>query len=184
MDKKIIGLVGLIASGKGEAKKYLMKNYGAVEFRFSSILRKALDVLGIEQSRDNIISLSTWSRKNSGNDLLAKTMAKNIKENSNDLIIIDGIRRMDDIIYLKDLPSFKMLAIEADPELRYERSVKRNENPGDSEKSYKQFLEDHKKETEITIPETMNKADFKIVNENSLEDFYKELDKIIENYDN
>jgi len=184
MDKKIIGLVGLIASGKGEAKNYLIKKYGAVEFRFSSILREALDVLGIEQTRDNIISLSTWSRENFGNDLLAKAMAKHVKQSDNDLIVIDGIRRMDDILYLKDLEGFKMIAIEANPKLRYERSVKRNENPGDSEKSYEQFLEDHKKETEITIPETMNKADFKIVNENSLEDFYKELDKIIENYDN
>lgn len=184
MEKKIIGLVGLIASGKGVAKNYLIKEYEAIEFRFSSILREALDVLGIEQTRDNIISLSTWSRENFGNDLLAKAMAKHVKNSKKNIIVIDGIRRMDDILYLKDLPGFKMIAIEADSELRYKRSIIRNENPGDKEKNYEQFLKDHQKETEITIPETMNNADYKIINEGSLEDYYKEIDKIMNSYGN
>ncbi len=179
MSKKVIGLVGLIASGKGVAKNYLIKNYQAVEFRFSSILREALDILGIEQTRDNIISLSTWSRENFGNDLLAKAMLKKIEKSEAELIIIDGIRRMDDILYIRDLDNFKMLAIEADSKIRYERSVKRNENLGDDKKSYQDFLNDHQKETEISIPETMKKADYNIINEGSLEEYYQNIDEIM-----
>lgn len=184
MEIKVIGLVGQIASGKGVAKNYLIKNYGASEFRFSSILRESLDVLGIEQNRDNIIKLSTWSRKNFGNDLLAKEMAKRIKISNNNLIIIDGIRRMDDILYLKDLDGFQMIAIEANPKLRYERSILRNENPGDDKKSFEQFQDDHKKETELSIPETMKQANYTINNESSLDDFYSEIDKIMKQYVN
>ncbi len=179
MNKKVIGLVGLIASGKGVVKNYLIKNYNAVEFRFSSILREALDILGIEQTRDNIINLSTWSRENFGNDLLAKAMLKKIKKSDAQLIIIDGIRRMDDILYIKDLDNFKMLAIEANSKIRYERSVNRNENLGDDKKSYQDFLNDHQKETEISIPETMEKADYNILNEESLEKYYQKIDEIM-----
>ncbi len=178
-EKKIIGLVGPIASGKGTAKKYLQEKYGAVEFRFSSILRDALDILGIEQTRDNIIALSTWGRENFGSDLLAKAMSKKIAASENSLIVIDGIRRLSDIDHIKELPGFHMLAINADPKIRYKRSVERNENPGDAEKSYETFLKDHEKETEITIPETMAAAEKEIKNNDSLEELQKALDDIM-----
>lgn len=179
-EKKIIGLVGPIASGKGTAKKYLQDKYAAVEFRFSSILRDALDILGIEQTRDNIIALSTWGRENFGADLLAKAMSKKISASNNNLIVIDGIRRLSDIDHIKDLSGFHMLAINAAPEIRYKRSIERNENPGDAEKSYETFLKDHKKETEITIPETMAAAEIEIQNNDGLEELHQALDDIME----
>lgn len=179
--KKIIGLVGPIASGKGTVKNYLQDKYGAVEFRFSSILRDALDILGIEQKRDNMIALSTWGRENFGKDLLAKAMTKKILTSDKQIIVIDGIRRLSDIEHIKDLPGFHMLAIDASPEIRYKRSVERNENPGDAEKSYEIFLKDHEKETELTIPETMVAAEKVIDNSGNLEELYQTLDEIMAN---
>lgn len=179
--KKIIGLVGPIASGKGTVKNYLQDKYGAVEFRFSSILRDALDILGIEQTRDNIIALSTWGRENFGNDLLAKAMSKKIATSDNKIIVIDGIRRLSDIEHIKDMPGFHMFAIDASPEIRYKRSVERNENPGDTEKTYETFLKDHEKETEITIPQTMAKAEKLIKNDDNLETLYTSIDEIMVN---
>ncbi|MBN2854174.1 AAA family ATPase [Patescibacteria group bacterium] len=183
MDKLIICFVGLIASGKDAAKKYLEEKYGAESFRFSSILRETLDALGVEKSRDNLILLSTWARENFGNDLLAKTIAKKAEEANNNLIIIDGARRLDDLIYLRKNKNFHLIAIEAEPKIRYERSLTRNENPGDKEKSYEIFLADHKKETEITIPETMASANFKIDNNGDFPALYRQIDDLMKNLD-
>lgn len=183
MDKLIICFVGLIASGKDAAKKYLEKEYGATSFRFSSVLRDALDCLGIENSRDNLINLSVWARENFGNDLLAKAIANKARATQANLIIIDGARRLDDLIYLRENPNFRLISIEANPELRYERSLSRNENPGDVEKSYETFLKDHEKETELTIPETMTKADFIIDNNGDLPSLYRQIDDIMKNLD-
>lgn len=180
MKKTILCFVGLIASGKDVAKKYLETNYQAESFRFSSILRDTLNCLGVENSRDNIISLSTWSRETFGNDLLAKAMANKVAKSENELIIIDGARRVDDLIYLKQNPDFHLIAIDAPVEIRYQRSISRNENPGDQEKSYETFLKDHEKETEITIPETMAQADFKINNDSDLENLYQQVEDILE----
>jgi dephospho-CoA kinase len=168
-----------MASGKDASKKYLEEKYGAVSFRFSSILREALDLLGIEQNRDNLITISVWARQNFGEDLLAKAMAKKVEKSDQELVIIDGARRLSDLIYLKKLPGFHLIAIEATPEIRYQRSVSRNENPGDAEKSYETFLADHEKETEKTIPETMAQAEFKIDNSSSLEELQQQLEEII-----
>lgn len=179
MDKLIICFVGLIASGKDAAKKYLEEKYGANSFRFSSVLRDALDALGLESSRDNMINISTWARETFGNDLLAKAIAKKALEANNNLIIIDGARRLDDLKYLRENKKFYLIAIEAETKIRYERSLTRNENPGDKEKSYETFLEDHKRETEITIPETMASADFKIDNNGDFPALYEQIDNLM-----
>lgn len=183
MNKLILCFVGQIASGKEVVKKYLENDYGAKSLRFSSILRDALDCLGVEDNRDNIIKLSTWSRSTFGNDLLAKTIAKKAKEIDNNLVIIDGARRIDDLIYLKENKNFNLIAIEAKTEIRYERSVLRNENPGDAQKSYQDFLNDQEKETEITIPETMAAANFKIDNNQDLNNLYRQIDIILQELD-
>jgi dephospho-CoA kinase len=179
MPKTILCFVGLIASGKDASKKYLEEKYGATSFRFSSILREALDALGIEKNRDNLITLSTWARQNFGEDLLAKTLTKKVGESDKEFIIIDGARRLSDLIYLKKLPCFHLIAIEAEPKIRYQRSLSRNENVGDAEKSYDTFLLDHEKETEITIPETMAVAEFKIDNNGELENLYNQIEEIL-----
>lgn len=180
MDKKIIfGLVGPMASGKDAVKKYLEEKYQGTSFRFSSILRGVLDCLGIEHKRDNMIALSTWVRHTFGEDLLAKAIAKNVEESENNLIIVDGIRRLTDIEYLKRNPNFVLVAIDAKAKIRYERAVKRNENVGDDEKTYEDFLTDHTKETEATIPEVMLQANFNINNDEGFQELYQQVEQII-----
>lgn len=181
MDKLILCFVGLIASGKDAAKKHLETKYDAKSYRFSSVLRDALDCLGIETKRDNLITLSTWARNTFGNDLLAKAIAKKAKESDARLVIIDGARRIDDLKYLKEFDNFFVVSISADEKTRYKRSVARNENPGDKEKTFEEFLADHEKETEITIPETMAIADFEIDNNYDFDNLYQKIDEIIDN---
>lgn len=179
MAKLILGFTGPIASGKEVAKKYIETNYGGSNFKFSSILRGVLDYLDIENNRDNLIALSTFLRKQYGEDILAKAIAKSVKESKDEVIVIDGIRRLADIAYLKEVPGFILIAIDAAPEIRYQRSVIRNENPGDADKSYEDFLADHQKETEITIPEVMAKANYTLNNNGDLKQLHQEIDKII-----
>lgn len=180
MEKLILCFTGLIASGKDVSKKYLEEKYGAKSLRFSSLLREALDCLGVENNRDNIIKLSTWSRESFGNDLLAKTITKKAKEIEAKIVVIDGARRPDDLIYLRKEKNFYLIAIEAETEKRYERSVLRNENSGDDKKSFIDFLKDQEKETEKTIPETMALADFVINNNDNVSSLYKKIDEILE----
>ena len=75
MPKIILGLVGEIAAGKSTATEYLKQKYGAVSFRFSDPLRDILARLHIENSRPNLQALSTFLRRQYGEDLLSKVMA-------------------------------------------------------------------------------------------------------------
>lgn len=180
MDKKIFGVTGLMACGKGTVAKYFAEKYGADTFRFSTILRDVLDRLYLPQSRENFQKMTPMLLDLFGTDLLSKIIAQDVAKSKKDIIIVEGIRRFPDIEYLKKLPGFKLLAVEVDAKIRYQRLVVRNENPGDAEKTWEQFLEEHKAATEINIPKLMETADIKINNDGTLEDLYKQLDKLLE----
>lgn len=180
MDKKIIlGLVGPIASGKDTVKKYLEKKYGATGCRFSSILRDILGRIDLPNSRENMQGLSTILRQKFGEDILAKAIAIDAIKLKSNIVVVDGVRRLADIKFLQRAAGFILVAIDADSKIRYERLVKRGENAGDAKKTYTQFLKDHQYETELDVPMMMKKAKYKLDNNGSQVDLYKQIEELI-----
>lgn len=179
MDKKIFGLTGLMACGKGTAAKYLSDRHGAQSIRFSTIVRDVLDRLYLPQSRANMQKMIPILLDGFGTDLLSKVMAQDVLKSDKNIIVIDGVRRFPDIEHLKKIPGFKLVAIEVEAKIRYQRLISRGENPGDKEKTWDSFLTEHQAVTEIDIPKLMAAADIKIDNNGSLEDLYKQLDKLV-----
>jgi len=179
MKKTIIGLVGELASGKDVTKTYLEDHYGASCHRFSTILRDVLGRLYLPIVRENLQDLSTILRQRFGEDLLAKIIAEDVKNDPHEIIVVDGIRRDADIAYLKTLPGFILLSLEVEAKTRYERLIKRQENADDASKTYEQFIADGKKEAELEIPNVMAKANYKLDNNGPLENLYQQIEKII-----
>lgn len=179
MSKIIFGLVGPIASGKETVKKYLVEKYDAQDCRFSTALRDILSRAAVPISRDTMQRLSTILRANFGEDLLAKIIANDASKLNADVVVIDGVRRPTDIEYLSKLPNFFLVKIDADSKIRHQRMVKRNENEGDSQKTYEQFLKDHEAEADSLVPLVMETAKYAIDNNGTLEDLYKQIDEII-----
>ncbi|PWB39124.1 MAG: hypothetical protein C3F02_00695 [Parcubacteria group bacterium] len=179
MTKKIIVLVGLLSSGKGTVAKYFVEKYGAQSFRFSTIMRDVLDRLYLEHSRENMSNLSTLLRERFGEDLFAKVMAADVAKSDAKIVVVDGARRQADVEHLKKIAGFKLVSIEADPKIRYERLTRRAENPDDKNKTWEQFLADHQLETEVNIPPLMKLADVVVDNNGSAEELYRQLDNLL-----
>lgn len=177
--KIILGFTGLIASGKGTAAKHLEEKYGASTYRFSTMLRDGLDRFYLPQTRENLVKLSEIMRQTFGQDLLAKVIAQDAGRDDNQVVVVEGIRRLPDITYLRELPDFRLIRLVAEPKTRWERLTKRGENPDDNTKTYEQFLSDHQHPTELTIPEVMAQADLEIDNNGDLEALYRQLDRLI-----
>jgi dephospho-CoA kinase len=180
MEKIIFGLVGPIASGKEVTKKYLIDKYNAKDCKFSSSLRDVLNRIGVPTSRENMQRLSTILRENFGEDLLSKIIATDSRDLDAPFVVIDGVRRPTDIKDLRELPNFFLVKIDAYPELRYERMKARNENPGDENKSYENFIKDHESEADSLVPIIMKESSYSIENNGSIDDLYKQIDEIIE----
>ena len=179
MAKLILGITGELGSGKGTIAKHIMLEHKGSVHKFSTILRDVLDRLYLEQSRDNLQALSTMLRKTYGEDIMAKGMYHDAENDENELVVVDGVRRMSDITYLKELPHFKLIYIEADMQNRYERIVKRGENPDDAKKTFEEFQKAHENESEIQIRDLKNYASHIVSNDGTYQELYAQVDEII-----
>jgi dephospho-CoA kinase len=179
MSKLILGITGELASGKGTAADYFVKKHGASTHRFSTMLRDIAKRMYLEESRENLQKLSTLFRGNFNEDLLSMVIYKDVESDEHDLIVIDGVRRMGDIEYLKSLPGFRLIYIETDVKERYDRIITRGENSDDNSKTLEEFKEDNKREAERQIKDLKNKASVVIDNNGSFDELYKQLDEIV-----
>lgn len=182
MAKIIFGLVGPLAGGKGTVKKYIEEKYHGKDCRFSTSLRDVLNRLDVPTSRENLQKLSTVLRGVFGEDLLSKAIAKEAVGLDADIVVIDGVRRMTDISHLLPQKNFVLVAVDADPKIRFERLVSRNENAGDDKKTFRQFLKDHESEADRQVPEVMKSAKETINNDGTLEDLYQQVDSLVKRY--
>jgi dephospho-CoA kinase len=165
-----------MGSGKGTLIKYVMKKYEARSFSFSKILRKLLKEVCLEENRKNLQKISTVLRKNFGEDLLAKTLYEKIKKDKSVLIVVDSVRRLEDIKYLKGLKNFRLVYLEAEMQKRFTRITGRKENTDDKNKKFKEFKKEHLAETERQIKGLRKNANFLIKNNGTKKEFYAQID--------
>lgn len=179
MARLIIGIAGEMGSGKGSICKHVVENHGAGSHKFSQILRDILDRIYVDQSRENISALSLALRQNFGEDVLAKSMSNDALNDPHEIVVIDGVRRLEDIVHLKDIPQFKLVYVEATMETRYARLVSRGENAGDSTKTFEQFKRDHEADADSRITDLKKHSAYVLNNDGTYEDLYAQVDDLI-----
>lgn len=178
-EKIILGVVGQIASGKGAVSEYLHTKYNANVYGFSKPLRDVLQRLYLPIVRENMANLSTILRQIFGNNLMSRVLAEDIKQDTNKLIVVEGVRRPEDLEQIKLLPNFKLIRVIADERLRYERLIQRGQNKDDQTKTFAEFQEDEKAEADQDIPRIMAQAELEVNNNGDLESLHQQVDKII-----
>jgi dephospho-CoA kinase len=117
---RLIGLTGTNGAGKGEVAAYLMKKgYGYVSL--SDEIRDELRRRGKEVSRDSLIAMGNALRRKHGADVLARRVMKKVKGRT----VIDSIRNVREIAFLRRQRGFVLVAVDAPVELRYKRARER-----------------------------------------------------------
>jgi dephospho-CoA kinase len=175
----LIGLVGTAASGKSYASEYILKMYGGEHIKFSDSLAHVLDKLKLEKSRNNMTKLSVILRKEFGEDVMSHAVAADAFTSEESIALVDGIRRVDDLAAFRALPNFKLIAINADPKIRFERQKQRHEKTDDTKLTWEQFQKVEQTPTEITIPEVLAYANYTIMNEGTKEEYEHKIDEIM-----
>ncbi len=171
--KLIIGLVGEKGSGKetfGNILKGLIPQKDIYRIHFSDILIETLDLWDISKTRGNLQILAQYMDK-FGTGLLSKAIKKRVENSKAEIIIVDGIRWQSDFEMLKSFQKNLLVYITADLQLRYERTKKRREKAFEEAASFEQFIKEEKAKNETLIPKIGEKADYKIINNGSLEEF-------------
>jgi dephospho-CoA kinase len=179
MTKEVIGIIGTIGAGKDTAGDYIADKLHIPSFQISSPLKEICLENGIEPTRDNLIALGTRLAEEHGDGYLADYILERMPEKA----VITGMRQLGQIATLKASSRLTLIAIDADPSLRFER-VRNNGKLGEA-RNIEEFLA--KEHAENSAPnaqrlfECMKLARYRIINDSSLKNLYIKIDDILHN---
>jgi dephospho-CoA kinase len=176
----IIGLTGTNGSGKGTIAEFLIKK-GFQYHSLSDVIRDELKINNLEPSRENLIKTGNKLRSDFGPAVLAEKIQNKF---SNKLIVIDSIRNPMEINSLKKNKNFFLIALDADPEIRFKRVMKRgrNENADTLEKFIE--IENREKSSDTAaqqIDVCMSMADFLVKNNTNINSLQNSIEDILSN---
>lgn len=170
-DFPVIGIVGLPGSGKTEVAKRMME-LGASRVRMGDVVWREVERRGLEVSEEKVANVANELREKEGPAAIAKRCVPLIKKKGgeSEAVIVDGIRGGAEVEVFKEAfgEDFSLIKIEASEETRYARTGSRKRE--DDIEGWEAFRAKDERELGWGMGEAMEMADFKIINEGSLED--------------
>lgn len=170
----IIGLTGTNGAGKGTVADILIDN-GFDYHSLSDIIREEITRNKLPLSRETLIKTGNQLRTKFGPSVLAdKTITKINSQNT----VIDSIRNPHEVAALKKLKNFRLISVDARPEIRFNRVMLRGRN--ESVDSLKAFIEiENREKSKNTNAQQINlcidKSDYQINNNSSMDDLNKNV---------
>jgi dephospho-CoA kinase len=169
---KIIAFTGMPLSGKSEAVR-VAEEKGIKIIRMGDLVWESTKKEGLNLSDKNIGLIANRMREKYGKDIWARKTMELINSN---LVVIDGVRNKEEVEYFKKVSDhFILIAIKARDELRKERALARGreDDRGD-------ISERDRRELGWGIEEVIACADITISNNGKLDDFRKEVKRILD----
>ena len=114
----IIGLTGKNAAGKGEVAGFL-QDKGFYVYSLSDVLREELKTRGEEPTRENLVRIGRELRGENGDGYLAERVLARTQPDKN--YVVDSFRHPAEIAVFRRDPRYRLLLIEANPKIRFER---------------------------------------------------------------
>jgi dephospho-CoA kinase len=168
---KILAFTGMPFSGKTEAVQ-IAKNIGIQIIRMGEAVWDEVENRRLDLNDKNVGMIANDMRKKHGMDIWARRTIKKINIlDEKDLIVIDGIRNIEEIdTFKKELgKNFFIIAIESSNEARYKRAMSRGRE--DDSKNLDKVKERDKRELGWGLGAVIASADIVISNENGLDEF-------------
>jgi dCMP deaminase len=176
----IIGLTGRNAAGKGMAAEFL-KSRGFAYYSLSDVIREEVKSRGLPLTRDALIATGRELRAKHGTGYLAEQILQRLEPGQN--YVVDSFRHEDEVAVFRKASEFHLLAVRADPRIRFER-IKSRGRESDPQ-TFEAFLDLEQKESTSLQAEGQNLtateavADHAIDNDGPLPDFHAKLAALI-----
>jgi dephospho-CoA kinase len=178
----IIGITGTLGAGKGTIVDYLTKEKGFLHFSVRAFITEEIARRGMPVNRDSMVIVANDLRKNNSPSYITDCLyEESLAEGKNS--VIESIRTPGEIYSLRRKGRFYLLAVDADPVVRYER-IKQRQSETDHI-DYETFLENEKREMNSTDPNAQNLskciqlADFKLWNNGTMEQLISQVEEAL-----
>jgi dCMP deaminase len=175
----LIGLTGRNAAGKGEVARYLEKK-SFYYYSLSDVIRDEIRSRGLPPTRELLIQIGNELRQRYGAEILAERVLAKIEDDKH--YIIDSIRNPSEVEAFRAAKHFRLVRIEAPPEVRFQRLLARGRES--DPQTYEEFKELELREAEgddtsqnLVKVELM--ADQTLTNDGPLEKLYPQIDQLL-----
>jgi dephospho-CoA kinase len=172
---KVIGFCGLPGSGKSSAL-IAVEDLGKI-ITMGDVIRKEAINRNIEPNNENLGKIAKELRERGGDAIVAEKSVEMIKNQTNKVVFVDGIRSLSEIEVFRRYWKFPVIAIETSNELRHEWIKKRARS--DDSKTLIEIMKRDKRELGFGLKEVINKANYKIMNDSSKEELKKITREIV-----
>lgn len=129
--KRILALVGMSGAGKTVVANLLAK-HGFPFVRFGDETDKGLEEKGLALTEENERHWRQQLRENLGMAAYAIKAKSRIEEmlRTYNVVVLDGLYSWEEYTFLKkEFPTLELICVFAEPQIRYERLVKRKIRP-------------------------------------------------------
>jgi dephospho-CoA kinase len=166
---KVIGVVGLPASGKGEFSK-IAEAMGIPVIVMGDMIRTAVKEYGLDLTDTNLGAIANRLRKERGMDAIASLCIPEIQRQTAPLVLIDGIRGDDEVeLFRKTFLKFTLICIESSFDNRLSRVASRNRS--DDFKTADELRNRDQRELGWGLGKALKQADVQITNNGTLDEF-------------
>jgi len=177
----IMGLTGTLAAGKGTVVSFLIEN-GFRHYSVRQFLIQEINKRGLVANRDNMVLVANELREKHSPDFIVESIYEMTKKSPGDCVI-ESLRCPGEIEALRKKQDFYLLAVDADPKIRYERAFLRG---SETDKiSFEEFLENEKREmhsedkNKQNLRKCISMADFVLENNENIEELKQKVEKVI-----
>ena len=149
----IIGITGTLGAGKGTIVEYLAGQKGFEHYSVRAFLLEEIRKRGLAENRDSMYNLANELRSVHGPSFVTDQLYE-MAARAGKNCIIESIRTPGEITSLRKKGRFCLLAVDADPLIRYER-IRLRQSETD-QISFQTFLENESREMDASDPNKQN----------------------------
>lgn len=184
--KQILGIVGEKRAGKDtfyRAFRHMAESdrLGVVTHHYSDIITESFKPLCLPLTRENMQSYSPLIEIKYGKGVFSRAMSERTLLSDADIVVIQGVRWMTDLTEIRRIGG-TLVYVTADKKIRFDRARKDPEKPDEVGITWEKFEEQENAETEIFIPIIGSKANFRLENDGTVEEFYTRVTRFAVEY--
>lgn len=178
----MIGITGTIGAGKGTIVEYLMEKRGFRHYSVRGYLTEEILRRGMTVNRDSMVEVANELRAAHSPAFIIEELYREALASGADCVI-ESLRTPGEVDSLRKLDNFMLLAIDADPKLRYERIFSRGSETDKID--FETFVANEAREMTSDDPNKQNlrrcieMADVVLLNNENIEALFAQLELIL-----
>ena len=175
---KVIGVVGMPASGKGEFAR-IAAGTGIPVIVMGDMIRKAVKDAGLEPTDANFGATATRLRAERGMDAIGQLCVPEVRRQESPLVLIDGIRGDAEVnLFRREFPRFTLIRIESSFENRLSRLAARGRT--DDFKTAAELENRDERELGWGLGKALVQADMCMENNGTLGEFSADVHELLD----